>query len=254
MTTYYGGDKTVWSTWTSNTTCTSTAMTWDDWNTSTYEGTASTYNIVWTTWNDAEQGTYISYDSGATPWVSWASEAEIEAQHRKEKHQNRLERRKARALQTRAERKRLQKLADQQRRGDIKRLREEKRRQKIEVRRKQRAEETAWKLLEDIVTPEETKRYKETGRLLVHGQTYDWLVKKPAYEGGKPGVVRVEKGKLTDICVHTNNGRDSEIPEADRIVSIALSAKFNEKAFDEKCNKWGDVQMPDEYLKECANF
>ena len=105
-----------------------------------------------------------------------------------------------------------------------------------------------------MITPEQTKRYKETGRLLVHGQKYDWLIKRPAYEGSKPGVVRIEKGKLTDICIHTNKGKDYEIPEADRIVSLALSAKYNEKAFNEECNKHGDVQMPDEYLRECANF
>ena len=245
-----GTSPNTWNDWTSNTTCSSTTTTWDDWNTSTYERTNST----WTTWNDAEQGTSIGcYDSDTAFWV-WVSETEIEAQQRKEKRQNRLERRKARSLQTRAERKRLQKLADQQRREDRERQQEEKRQHKIETRRKAKAEETAWKLLEDIVTPKQAKRYKETGRLLVHGQTYDWLVKKPAYEGGKPGVIRVEKGKLTDICIHTNNGRDSEIPEADRIVSIALSAKFNENAFNKKCNKWGNVQMPDEYLKECANF
>jgi len=250
MDSYYNDGTAIWTTWTSNSDDSPTSTAWYSWNntTETSTGTAVTsgYIDTWNNWNRPNVH-YIYNDTHASEWNTWVDEAE-------EKRQNRLERRKARALTSRKERIRQQKLRQQQLREALKRKQEAKRQAKIEERRKQKAEETAWKLLEDIVTPEQAKRYKETGRLLVHGQKYDWLIKKPSYNGGKPGVVRVEKGKLTDICVHTNNGRDSEIPEADRIVSIALSAKFNEKAFDQKCNKWGNVQMPDEYLKECANF
>jgi len=214
---------------------------WSQWNTKPYK-------VVY------DDCTVIYNDIHASSWKVWVSEEEIEAQKRKEKRNRRLERRMERALISRKERQRQEKLRQQQLKEEFKRKREAKRQAKIEERRRKKAETKAWELLEDIITPEQAKLYKKTGRLLVHGKKSDWLIKKPSYNGGKPGVVQVQKGKLTDICIHTNNGRDSEIPEADRIVSLALSAKFNEKAFEKECNKWGDVQMPDEYLKECGNF
>lgn len=239
----------VWYSWNSGTETTSTTSTdcgtWGYWNETS--ATCVTTSATWTHWNESD----TVYEPA---WVTWISAEELDRQKQEERHRNRLERRRARAQLPRKERRRQQQLEEQQLKLAQAREQDAKRQQKIEERRKKKAEATAWKLLEDVITAEQAKVYKKTGRLLVHGQQYDWLIKKPGYEGGKPGVVRVEKGKLTDICIHTNEGRDYELPEADRIVSLALSAKFNEKAFDKECNKHGSVQMPDEYLKECANF
>lgn len=251
---------TTWMTWTSCTCNTTTSAcndavwdtSWENWQTGNTTTSSATSSNAWYTWNatnykPTQQVTYPSSNS----WVVWVG---TEEEAKEVKHQNRLARRQERAQLSRQERKRQQRLVNQQKNEELNKQRETKRQEKIKERRGKRAESKAWELLEDIVTPEETKRYRETRRLLVHGQTYDWLIRHPSYNGGKPGVVRVEKGKLTDICVHTNGGKDYEIPEADRIMSLALSAKFNEKAFNEKCHKLGTVRMPDSYFKECGNF
>lgn len=248
----YPDDGTTWTTWTNTTGDSITDYgSWSNWNTNT--STASTTSGTWYDWTNNASADLVHYTSGDS-WVTWITKDEAETQLKEEKRKNRLERRKIHALTDRKERKRQAQLQKQQKKEELAQKQEVRRQEKIKQRQKRKAEATAWKLLEDVITPEETKHYKKTGRLLVHGQEYDWLIKKPTYEGGKPGVVRVEKNKLTDICVHTNGGKDHEIPEGDRILSLALSAKFNEKDFNEKCNKWGDVQMPDEYLKECGNF
>ena len=56
------------------------------------------------------------------------------------------------------------------------------------------------------------------------------------------------------IRIHTNNRTNCLVHKSDRIMSLALSAKFNEKVFNEECNEHGNVHMLDEYLRECGNF
>ena len=47
----------------------------------------------------------------------------------------------------------------------------------------------------DLIGEEQLEIYNETGRLLVHGHKYDYILQKDGF------VKRVEKDKVVDLCI-----------------------------------------------------
>lgn len=177
---------------------TSTAATWNGWCSS---GTSSTSTgDTWTNWNCYYTTTVSAIETATSNvWVTWTnypvqSKEEIEreriaSEERQRKHQEEI--------------------------------------RKQEEERKL-AEIKAHELLEDLIGKEQAEIYKETGRLLVKGQTSDYLLQK----GGK--VSKIEKNKVTDFCIHLRD--KSTMPDTDNIVSLMLLAKADEYEFDKTAN------------------
>lgn len=96
------------------------------------------------------------------------------------------------------------------------------------------AEVTAQELLLELIGEEEMARYKETGRLFVKGEKYDYVLRK----GG--GVHRIEKDKVIDfakakkakanyICVHPKQAYN--YPESDNVIALKLWIENAEEEF-----------------------
>jgi len=109
------------------------------------------------------------------------------------------------------------------------RRRENQRRYEEMESKRASAEKKALQLVMDLIGEEQAKIYEQTGNLLVKGEHYDWLLKKE----GK--VYRVGKGKISLLCIHTENEHRRKQPETDNVIALALHAKFNEKEM-EKAN------------------
>lgn len=103
-----------------------------------------------------------------------------------------------------------------------------------EKQEKDKAELVAQELLLDLIGEDELKRYKETGRLFVKGNKFDYVLRK----GG--GVHRIHKDKVVDfvkkkeasgktICVHPK--RCSEYPPTDNVITLKMWIENNEKEF-----------------------
>ena len=121
----------------------------------------------------------------------------------------------------------------QRRHAELQRAYAEQQRQYQEQQKKERerkivAEETAQVLLGELIGEEELAVYKETGRILVMGKEFDYLLHK----GGK--VQRIEKHKVVDLCVYTT--QKCLMPETDNIIGLALHIKADEKQFNKTAN------------------
>jgi hypothetical protein len=114
-----------------------------------------------------------------------------------------------------------------------------------EKERKETAEEVAQVLLGELIGGEELGLYKTTGRILVKGNEHDYLI----YKTGK--VQRVEKGKLIDLCVYTQ--QRVTMPETDNVIGLALHIKTDEKDFNKTANASRPIPRPVN-LPEAANF
>lgn len=110
---------------------------------------------------------------------------------------------------------------------------------------KEEAEEVAMELLGDLIGDDQLKIYRETGRLLVHGEKHDWLIRK----GGI--IAKVEKDKLIDHCVHLR--RRYSFPPTDNVISLALRIKENESEVERIANRHATKKPLDE-IKRVANF
>ena len=110
-------------------------------------------------------------------------------------------------------------------------------------KKKEEAEQKAKEMLLDLIGEEELRIYEDTGRILVHGREYDYLLER------KGRVQRLEKDKLIDLCIHINNRW--KYPETDNVVSLKLLAEADEKKFNELANVKRTYDRP-EKLPECA--
>jgi len=237
--------STAWYSWNSANTNTQTTVdpdkTWQHWN---YEqdrleitGTTNT-GMIWNHWvscKELEQarcpicdliGEPTTYTDNNTVYFEWSKEADEQVE--KIKH-------------TKAERRRLKLVAEQQRKDDLKRERAEKRRTKIELRKKFKAEHKAMELLTDLLEPDQIEVYKRTGRVLVKGNEFDWLIERYKQYGkdefapyDNVHIKKIKSGKIHDLCV--SQRKQMELPTTDRVIGFALMAKANEKAFDKEAN------------------
>jgi len=229
-----GGD--VWSVWTSYDSSTSTStgydLCWSGWNqgtgtTASCTTTASAQgDTVWYTWTSEQPDSIvnISYESAGTDGVyqGWVEE---EAKTEEEKAQ-------VRQRDRRIERERLA----QQRSSE---------RLAVKVKMKhERAEVKAKELLKDLIGEDEMRVYEETGRVMVHGREYDYILQREGY------VKRIGKGKITDLCVHLANR--TKYPAEDNIVALKLLAESGEKELNEMANELGRRDIPAQ-LPKCAN-
>lgn len=114
-----------------------------------------------------------------------------------------------------------------------------------ERERKETAEEVAQVLLGELIGGEQLEMYAKTGRILVKGLKNDYLI----YKTGK--VQRVEKGKLVDLCVYTQ--QRVTMPETDNVIGLALHIKSDEKDFNKTANASRPIPRPVN-LPEAANF
>jgi len=188
---------------------------WINWNASSYSDctTSSTSDTVWDNWNTVSTtSSYLIYaDKTWTQWVNLEPATMYHATRGVEDRQIENEARRIISSQ-------------------IEQGRQEAQRRYAEMEAKRiKAEQKALQLVMDLIGEEQARIYEQTGNLLVKGERYDWLLKRE----GK--VYRVEKDKVSLLCIHTENGHRSRQPETDNVISLALNAKFNEKEM-EKAN------------------
>lgn len=223
---YYVDNEYVWESWTQSTTsgsittaCYGTSDTiWVEWNRS-YENCGTTVTIravdsdvVWEQW--ISDGTF--YDAEISP-------SQI-LQDSINKGTYEIKKYKAESIETKRAKQTQQKI----RHLWNKVLAEER---EAEVRE---AEVTAQELLLELIGEEEMARYKETGRLFVKGDKFDYVLRK----GG--GVHRIKKDKVIDfvkrkkakgkyICVHPKCSYN--YPETDNVISLKLWIENAEEEF-----------------------
>ena len=105
---------------------------------------------------------------------------------------------------------------------------------KEEQERKQRAELTAQELLLDLIGEQELAHYRKTGRLLVKGRKYDYVIRRQG------GVYKVEKGKVIDLCIHLRD--QYKYPATDNVIGILLMIKVEEAVFLKTANSHGELR------------
>lgn len=206
----------------------STHQTWTTWNTCTNTRTninmsidygCTSLNVVWYTWNsdstddvsNLNNVTYanVIYDNNNIIWDQWLSEDDRKRQERASRHYEEP-RRFAGGLTDREKRE----------------LRADK------------AEARARNLLLDLIGEDELKVYQETGRLFVKGNRYDYIVRKTGT------IQRIEKDKLTDLCVHLASNH--KCPKTDNVIALKLALESDEDEVLQLANNHGCCEKPDQ--------
>ncbi len=103
-------------------------------------------------------------------------------------------------------------------------------------RGKRTAERKARKLLKDLIGKNNHDIYHETGRLIVSGEKFDYILNK----GGL--IQRIESNKLVDMCVHLKNRY--KFPKTDNVIAMMLSIQHQEKEVLEMANDYGEHELP----------
>lgn len=103
--------------------------------------------------------------------------------------------------------------------------------QKDQIEKKKKAEEKALELLLDLIGKEQLEIYKKTGRLFVKGNKYDYIIQKSGF------IKRVEKDKITDLCVHLSNRY--KFPDTDNVIAMKLALEIDEDLVLKKANIHG---------------
>ena len=204
----------IWSTWTSDT------YTNSGTNTIEYDA-GCTSQTVWYSWVVNANETYanhqtIKYNSCGT-WILWVSEEDTKRQERAERKQQ-------------APRRFAGGLTDQE---------------KIDLRTK-KAETRAKDLLLDLIGEDQLKIYEETGRLFVKGYKYDYVIKRDKVIGG---LERIEKDKITDLCVHLAS--KFKCPKTDNVIALKLAIESDEDNILRLANKQREHKRPAQ-LKKAA--
>jgi hypothetical protein len=195
------------------------------WVTDIAGGTTNTNSDTWSTWTKGTSDYYHTPTYSAvttdTAWSTWTNEYHIVERKTKAVWVP-LRKPDKSAEQLRAEK--VQRDIDSAWR-EI-RIKEEK-------KRKERVELTAQKLLEDLISEEELALYRDTGRLVVKGRQFDYVLNKDV------GVYKVDKDKIRDLCIHLRNRY--AFPASDNIISLKLLIESNEKEFLRVANDHGEV-------------
>ena len=92
---------------------------------------------------------------------------------------------------------------------------------RIKEEAKEKAEQKARDLLGLLIGKDELDIYIKTGRLYVRAQNNDYIVKR----GG--GIIRIEKDKVTDICVHLKN--QYKFPVTDNVIALKTMLEADEQ-------------------------
>jgi hypothetical protein len=111
--------------------------------------------------------------------------------------------------------------------------------------KKEEAENKAKELLLDLIGEEEMKVYEETGRLLVHGNKFDYIVQKFGY------VKKIEKDKVVDLCVHLKD--KYSFPESDNVIALKLLLEHDEDQVLKVANVRGENSLSQIEGFRCAN-
>jgi hypothetical protein len=108
----------------------------------------------------------------------------------------------------------------------------------ISKREKERkaAEAKAKQLLLDLIGKEDLDIYNETGRLFVKGKKYDYIIQKEGF------IKRVEKKKITDLCVHLDNRY--KYPSTDNVIAMKLAIEADEAQVLKLANNHGSSKRP----------
>jgi hypothetical protein len=129
-------------------------------------------------------------------------------------------------------------------------FREKVRRRKLVAEyRSKIADKKARELVMDLLPEDQREVYEKTGRLLVKGNSYDWLIKK---RGRSVSIKKLTKDKVVDLCVYHTKG---DLPADDRVVGFALAAKYSEEHLEKTANYQGSRNRDDfiqHDLKEAA--
>jgi hypothetical protein len=180
---------------------------WYTWTSGTSSSTdTSTDTFTWSNWNTESSST--STATCDTSWVAWNIQYRSTYTAR---------------------------LKSPYERGD-----EERRLKALRKKReedKKVAEEKALQLLLDLIGEDQLKIYKETGRLFVKGNKYDYIVQKSGF------IKRVEKDKITDLCVHLDNRY--KYPDTDNVVALKLALETDEDVILNKANNHGSSKRPE---------
>jgi hypothetical protein len=182
--------------------------TWTSWNDTSTSTAMSNSTYIWTSWVSSNNSTTSSTCSNSSTWTNWNVE-----------------------YTTRIIPERNQRSSTDQY--------EERRKKDAEKRKK--AEENALNLLLDLIGEEQLKIYKETGRLFVKGNKYDYIIQKSGF------IKRVEKDKITDLCVHLDNRY--KYPATDNVIAMKLAIESEEKAILKKANIHGSCKRPEQLPK-----
>ncbi len=187
----------------------SASSTWATWTSEalTASSSATSNDSIWSTWASDSSRANVTWDAAGSPsgtvvWHVWIDECD-QVVHQEEIQAPRV------------------------------RLREDyKERQKARVKAEKRAKE----LLLDLIGEEDLKVYNKTGRLYVPGKQYDYIIQKEGF------IKRIEKDKITDICVHL--GDRSRFPDTDNVVALKLALEDDEQAVLELANEHGSRKRP----------
>lgn len=184
---------------------------WYTWTSGTSSSTdTSTDTFTWSNWNTESSSTSTSI-SDSEVWGRWNYTTRVTHYYAEPNQEERIDVR-----------------------PDLSALREKRKKQK-EAR--EIAEEKALQLLLDLIGEEQLKVYKETGRLFVKGNKYDYIVQKSGF------IKRVEKDKITDLCVHLDNRY--KYPDTDNVVALKLALETEEDVILNKANNHGYSKRPE---------
>lgn len=102
---------------------------------------------------------------------------------------------------------------------------------------RKKAEVNAKQLLLDLIGTDALNIYKQTGRLFVRGEKYDYIIQKEGH------IKRVEKDKITDLCIHLDNRY--RYPSTDNVIALKLAIEADEGHVLRVANKHGSVKRPE---------
>lgn len=211
----------AWYYWCDSATTSSSGKTWESWNSSTYDATTtSTACDCWESWNTSTTNTTTT-DSSEVTWIRW-NDVQTERVIATPAFEINKE---AKAVAA-ANRERMEREAEERR------------------KQAEAAELKASELLLDLIGQEQMDVFKETGRLLVKGRKFDYLIHK----SGK--VQRIEKDKVVDLCIHVAHSYD--LPKTDKVIGLGLAAKADEKRFNKEANRIRSIGKNEFHMPEAA--
>jgi hypothetical protein len=237
----YDTQNSIWSQWTTTSVQISNS-------TNSYSASELDKELIWINWQEQSKvsGTADSYtitvDDQDVVWMNWHNEKVVYIGD----STTAVEKTRKERLKQKREEIRAKKMAEKKRR---------RRMFKDELNRREAvaAESKAMELLEDLIGDDQMKVYKETGRILVHGDNYDWLISNYSDQTSKDmktrnyfeltrnvKIQRVEKDKIVDLCVaHRLDHEQKRIPVSDQVIGFLLHAKCDEDNLKKTANNMG---------------
>lgn len=194
-----------------------TNCTWQQWQNNNFCGstTASTSNnIIWKKWTEQSTSTTTISGSSNNIWYNWQ-------QDDTEKYYNEY-------IQHPASAQRIENVRTEHVSAEHK--------QSNYIKQRIAAEKKALKLLLDLIGEKELQRYKKTGRLFVKGKKYDYVIRKKGF------IHRIEKNKITDLCVHLDNRY--KFPDTDNVIALKLAIENDETTILKLANNHGSRKKP----------